>query len=100
MTTKAESIAETSTYLTLLSLVECEIQVVVDLGILIAIFMVDGGRNDIVLYSQYGNHSLYSASCAQQVTSHRLCRRNVELESCIAKYLLDSLGLRDITNMS
>jgi len=48
VTTKAEGIAETSTYLTLLSLVECEVQIVINLRILVTLFVVDGRRNDIV----------------------------------------------------
>ena len=70
MTTKAESVAETSTQLTLLSLVECEIQIVVDLGILVASLMVDGGRHDIVLHGQYGSHRFNSTGSTQQVTRH------------------------------
>ena len=70
VTTKSEGIAETSTHLTLLSLVEGEVEVVVDLLVLIIFLMVDGGRNNIVLNSQNGNHSLNSTSSTQQVTSH------------------------------
>ena len=99
MTTKTEGIAETSTYLTLLGLVECEIQIVVNLGILVASLMVDGGRHDIILNGQYGSHCLYSTGSTQQVTGHRLRRRDVELEGCITEYLLDGLGLRDISHM-
>ena len=70
MTTKAEGVAETSTNLALLSLVEGEIQIVIDLWIVIALLVVDGGRNDIVLNSQNSYHSLYCTSGTQQVTSH------------------------------
>ena len=99
MTTKAEGVAETSTNLALLGLVECEVQIVVNLWVVIALLVVDRGRNDVVLDSQYSNHSLYCASGTQQVTGHRLGRRNVQLEGCITEYLLDGLSLRDITNV-
>ena len=70
MTTKAEGIAETSTNHALLSLVEGEIQIVVNIRILIALLVIDGGRNDVVLYSQNSNHSLNGSSSTQQVTCH------------------------------
>ena len=70
MTTKTEGVAESSTYLTLLSLVEREVQIIIDLGILVTLLVVDGGRNDIVLHSQYSNHCLNSSSSTKQVTCH------------------------------
>ena len=99
MTTKAEGIAETSTNLALLGLVECEVQIVVNLWIIVALLVVDCGRNDVVLNSQDSDHSLYCASGTQQVTSHRLRRRDVQLEGCIAEDFLDGLSLRDVTNV-
>ena len=49
VTSEAECIAEGSTYGALLGLVECEVQVVVDVLVLIIILMVDCWRDDIVL---------------------------------------------------
>ena len=99
VTTKTEGVAKTSTYDTLLSLVECEVQVVINLWILITFLVIDCWRNDIVLDSQNGSHCLNSTSSTKKVTSHRLGRRDVELVGSIAEYLLDSLSLRDITNV-
>ena len=48
--TEAKRIAQCSTHGALLSLVEGEIQLVVDFGIIVSLLMVDGGRHHIVLY--------------------------------------------------
>ena len=66
MTTKSEGIAESGTNLALLGLVEGEVEVVVNLLVLIAILMVDGGRYNIVLDSQDGCHSLNGTGSTQQ----------------------------------
>ena len=70
MATKSEGIAETSTYHTLLGFIESEVQIVVDLWIIIALLVVDGGRNDIVLNSQNSYHSLNSTGSTKQMTCH------------------------------
>ena len=79
MTTETEGIAQCSTNLTLLSFVEGEIQVIIELFVLIIFLMVDGRRYDVVLNTEYADHSLYSTSSTQQVTSHRLGRTDVKL---------------------
>ena len=48
MTTESKGIAQTSTNLTLLGLVEGEVEVVVNLFVLVILLVVDGGRNDVV----------------------------------------------------
>ena len=58
--------------------------------------MIDGRRHDIVLHGQYGDHCLDSSGSTKQVARHRLRRRDVELEGCIAKHLLDGLSLGDV----
>ena len=63
MTAKAEGVAESSTNHALLSLVEGEVQIVVDLGIIVALLVVDGGRNDVVGYAQYAEHGLDGSGC-------------------------------------
>lgn len=70
MAAEAKRIAHCSTYQAFLGFVECEIQIIVNLGILVTSLMVDGRRNNIVLNSQYGSHSLNSAGGTQQVTRH------------------------------
>ena len=49
---KAEGVAQSSTYGAFLCFVKCKVEVVVDFFVLVAFFVVDGGRNDVVLYSQ------------------------------------------------
>ena len=50
---ETEGVAQGSAYCALLSLVECEVQVVVDVLVLIVLLVVDCRWNDIVLYRQY-----------------------------------------------
>ncbi len=70
VTTESESIAQCCTNLTLLSFVECEVQVVIELWIVVTLFMVDRRRNDVVLHTKNTGHSLYCTSCTEEVTSH------------------------------
>ena len=46
---EAESVAQGGTNLALLGLAEGEVQAVVYLGILVALLVIDGGRNDVFL---------------------------------------------------
>ena len=50
MTTKTKGVAQCSTHLTLLSLVERKVQIIVNLRILVVLLMVDSWRYNIVLY--------------------------------------------------
>ena len=56
----------------LLGLVECEIQVVVDILVVVALLMVNGGGNYAVYDSQDAGDGFYSTGSSQQVTCHRL----------------------------
>lgn len=46
--TETEGVAQCGTYLALLGLVECEVHLVVDFRIVVAVSVVDGRRNDVV----------------------------------------------------
>ena len=50
MTTKSEGVGEGSTHSALLSLVEREVHVVVNVFIAVVLIVVDGGRDDVVLH--------------------------------------------------
>ena len=100
MTAETEGVAQGSTYLTLLCLVEGEVEVVVDFLVLVIFLMVDGRGNDVVLHGQDGSHSLYGTGGTEQVTGHTLRRRDVELIGSLTKHILDGLGLRDVAYVS
>ena len=59
MAAKSERIAQSSTYLTLLCLVERKVQRIIELRILVALLVIDGRRHDVVLDTQYTCHSLH-----------------------------------------
>ena len=67
---KSKRVADGSTHLAFLRLVESKVQTVVQLWILVALLMVDGRRYDVVLYAQHTSHSLYGTGSTQQVTCH------------------------------
>ena len=71
---KSKGVGESSTHSALLSFVEGEVHLVVDVLIAVIFVVVDGGRNDIVLHREAANNSFHSTCCAEQVTSHRLRR--------------------------
>ena len=50
VTTKSEGVGEGSTHSALLSLVEREVHVVVNVFIAVVLIVVDGGRDDVVLH--------------------------------------------------
>ena len=58
---KSERVAQSCTHFALLRLVEGKVQIVVNLGVLIAIFMVDGRRNNIVGHGESTNHGLQAS---------------------------------------
>ena len=99
MTAKAECVAHGSAHLTLLCLVEGEVEIVVDFLIVVTLLVVDGGGHDVVLHSQYGSHSLNGTGGTQQVTGHRLRRADVEFVGSLAEYLLDGFGLGDVAHV-
>ena len=88
--TKSEGVGEGSTHSALLSLVEREVHVVVDVFIAVVLIVIDGGRNDIILHREAANDSFHSTSSTEEVTCHRLSRGDVELVSMLTKYLADS----------
>ena len=61
--------------------------------------MVDGRWDDVVLHGKEGDHGLHGTGGTEKVTCHRLCAADIELESGVAKHLLDGLGLGDIAYM-
>ena len=73
VTTETEGVAEGSTNGTLLSLVEGEIERIVNLWIFVTSLVVDGWRYNVILDSEYADHRLNSTSGTQQVTRHGLC---------------------------
>lgn len=66
VTAETKGVAKCSAHLTLLCCVECEVEIIVNLLILIAFLVVDCWRDDVVLNSQNGSHCLYSTSSAEQ----------------------------------
>ena len=65
--TKAEGVAECSTNGTLLSLVEGEIERIVNLRIFVASLVVDGWRYNVILYCEYANHRFNSTSMSNEL---------------------------------
>lgn len=90
MSTKTEGIAQCSVYCTFLSFVEREVQVIINVFIIITFLMVDSGRNNVILHSQYAGNSFYRTGSTQQVSCHRLSRADIQFISVISKYILDS----------
>lgn len=66
--TETEGIAQCSTHLALLCLIECEIHLVVYLRIIIAFLVVDGRRHDVGLHRLDTSQSLYGTSRTEKVT--------------------------------
>lgn len=92
VSTETKGVGEGGAHGALLCFVESEVQVVVDVFIVVALLVVDGGRYDVVLDRQAASDAFYSTSSTQEVARHRLGRRNVEVVSVLAKYLCDGLG--------
>ena len=99
MATEAERVRQSGAHGALLCLVEGEVQIVVDLGILVALLVVDGGGDDVVLHGEHGGHGLYGTGGTEQVAGHGLRRRDVQFVGCVAEDFLDGLGLRDVAHM-
>ena len=74
MSAKSESVGKRGIDSAFLRLVESEVQVVVDFGVIVSLRMVDGGGYDIVCYSPYAEEGFYCAGRAEQVACHRLGR--------------------------
>ena len=70
VTSEAEGVAEGCTHGTLLRLVEGEVEVVVNVFVIVAFLVIDGGRNDVVLHCKAACNGFYCASCAEKVTCH------------------------------
>ena len=91
VSSKSKCIGQCSSDFSLLSLIECEIQIVINLGILITLGMIDRRRNDIIADRQNGEDGLHRTGCTQQVTCHGLRRTDIQLIGMVSKYLLDRL---------
>ena len=98
MSAETERVAQSSTDGAFLSLVEGEVQVVVDVFIQVVIGMVDGRRHDVVLHSQAANQRFDTAGSTEQVTRHRLRRADVQFVSVFAEELSDGLHFRDVAH--
>ena len=70
MTAESECVGKGSTDNTLLSLVECEVEVIVNLLIHVVFVVVDSWRYDILNDRLDADQSLDSASSTEEVTSH------------------------------
>ena len=66
--TESEGVGEHGSHVTLLGLVECEVEVVINLRIIVALCMVDGRRHDSVGDSLNAEDSLQSAGGTEKVT--------------------------------
>ena len=93
---ESESIGKRCTHGALLSLVEGEVHVVVDVFVAVFLIVIDGGRYDVVLYGQAANDGFYSTGGTEQVTGHRLGGGDVELISMVAENLRDGFGFGDV----
>ena len=63
---ETECVAQCSTNLTLLRLVEGVVEIVIDLRILVVFLVVDGWRNDVVLHCKHRCKSLYCAGSTEK----------------------------------
>ena len=86
-------------WLHVLSFIKCKIQIVVDLGILVLLFMIDGWRNDSVLYHQDGNGAAKHQRRPED-GRHRFRRTDVQFVCMITKYIDDGFRFRKITYRS
>ena len=89
--TEAERVAQGSAHGALLGLVEGEVEVVVNVLVAVVLFVVDGGRNDVVLYGEAAEECFHSTGSAEQVTCHTLCGADVEFVCVLAEELGDGL---------
>ena len=74
MAAEAESIRKGCAHCAFLSLVEGEVEAVVDILIFVALFMVDCRGHDVFLYGLDREHGLEGAGSAEKVTGHRFGR--------------------------
>lgn len=95
MTTKAKRVGHGSPDLTLLRLIEREVELRVDIGVVGEV--IDGRGNDTRLDSLDAGDGLKSASSAKEVASHRLSRADVEAVSILAKDLANGDELALVT---
>ena len=93
VTAEAECVAEGSTYGAVLCLVEGEVEVVVDVFVTVIVFVVDGGRHDVVLNRETADECFYGTCGTEEVTCHTLGRRDVELVSVLTEETCDGLYL-------
>ena len=70
VTAKAEGIGERSANGAFLSLVEGEVEIVIDVLVLIAFFMIDSGRNDIFLNRLDAEDSFHSSGGTEEMAGH------------------------------
>ena len=70
MTTETKGVGQSHFHLTALSLVEGEVQIVVNLLVVVAVLVVDGGRNDSLLASLHAEQSLHGTCSAKHLTCH------------------------------
>ena len=90
VTTKSEGVGEGSTHSALLSLVEREVHVVVNVFIAVVLLGAAGAVEAIVCCLSVQNDIIPPTISTEEVTCHRLSRGDVELVSMLAKYLADS----------
>ena len=95
---ESESIGERRTYGALLSLVEGEVHVVVDVFVAVVLIVVDGRRHDVVLHRKAANDGFNSTGGSEEVTGHRLGGRDVEFVGMITEELRDGFRLRNVTD--
>ena len=79
----------------LLCFVKGEVQPAVNFRIIRK--MVDGRRNDIILYSQDSGNGFDGTRCAQEVAGHRFGGIDVDFVSLLPKQRLNSFWLNNIS---
>ena len=98
MASETERIAERRTNGAVLSLLESEIQIVVDFFVYVFGIVVDCGRHDILFDGLNGEHGFQGAGSTQKVSCHRLGGRYVEIVSVVSEYFLDGLDFADVAD--
>ena len=96
MTAETESVRQSDVHSALLSLVEGEIQLIVNFRVEVIVGVIDSRRHDVARHRLHAEESLEGAGSTEQVSGHRLRRAYIQFISIIAPKFLDSLNFRQV----
>lgn len=72
MSAESEGVAQCGAYGAFLCFVEGEVEVIVDVFVVVAFFVVDGGGDDVFLDGEAAYHGFNGSGCSEEVACHGL----------------------------